>query len=656
MRHLLLRLNLIQRLSLIGVALLIGAQVWFDLLIPDYMANIVLLTQRSGVQLSQLWYIGFLMLLAALGSVSASVLSALLVERIAAGFSRQLRADLFHKVGSFSAAEINKFSTASLITRATNDVSQVQRLISVSVWSLVRGPFMIVLALSKISGKGNEWLTLTYIAVFLMAAVFGVMLRLVIPKFKQMQELTDEVSRLTREHLQGLAVVHATNSQRRIEGKFADANLDLFKTTRFTGLTFSLMFPLIIGILNLFSVAIFWLGAQLIEGAETDAKLRYFADMVVFSNYAIQIFMSFFVMSVVLFVYPRASVAAKRINEVLNTSASIRDPQTNNSTGLAESSKSLKPKSLTQAETIMFSEVDLPADQQANQTALGKIEFRNVSFRFPDAADDTLTGINLTIEPGQTVGIIGATGSGKTSFINLIARFYDVSAGQVLVDGKDVRDYKLTELYEKLGYVTQQSVLFKGTVASNVAYGLREQGIPVEKAPVSEQEIPVEKAPALNSPADNTVEKPVQKVEASLNLQKALEIAQVADFVASQEAGLDMEIAQAGKNVSGGQKQRLAIARAIARDPEILIFDDSFSALDYRTDRLLREGLKEHTAGATTLIVAQRIGSIREADQIIVLDAGEIVGMGTHSELLQTCPIYQEIAHSQLSEAEIKGE
>ncbi|MDO5061443.1 MAG: ABC transporter ATP-binding protein [Actinomycetaceae bacterium] len=624
MRHLLKRLTLKQHLSLVVVAFLIVSQVWFELLIPDYMANIVVLTQTPGNHVGEIWAIGLKMLFAAVGSIASSIGSALIVERIASGFSKDLRRDLFTRVNLFSAAEINKFSTASLITRATNDISQVQSLISVSVWSLVRGPMMVILAVSKIAGKGSEWLTVTAIAVFLMAAVMGVMLRLAIPKFKVMQKLTDEISRITREHLIGLPVVHATNSQERAEAKFLEANLNLFKVMRFTGLTFSLSFPLIITILNLFSVAIFWVGAQLIDGADKAGKLVYFSDMVVFSNYAIQIFMSFIVMSSVLFVYPRASVAAGRINEVLNTEPSIKDGE---ATSTGKAGQPLEAGHAGATVTAPAGQpleaghagatVTAPAGQQ------GRIEFKNVSFRFPDASEDTLSNINLSIEPGQTVGIIGATGSGKTSLVNLVARFYDVSAGQVLIDGVDVRDMKLTELYEKLGYVTQQAVLFKGTVATNVTYGLDQD---------------------------------IDPGEAQERVQTALEIAQVADFIEKHEKGAEMEISQGGKNVSGGQKQRLSIARAIAKDPQILIFDDSFSALDYRTDRLLRSQLKQRTQQTTTLIVAQRVGSIRDADQIIVMDNGEVVCAGTHQELMQTCEIYQEIASSQLSEAELKGE
>lgn len=626
MRDLLKRLTFQQHLSLVVVAFLIVSQVWFDLLIPDYMANIVVLTQTPGNHVAEIWSIGLKMLFAALGSIASSIASALIVERIASGFSKELRQDLFTRVNSFSAAEINKFSTASLITRATNDISQVQSLISVSVWSLVRGPMMVILAVSKIAGKGNEWLTVTAIAVFLMAAVMGVMLRLAIPKFKVMQKLTDEISRITREHLIGLPVVHATNSQARAEAKFAEANLNLFKAMRFTGLTFSLSFPLIITILNLFSVAIFWVGAQLIDGADKAGKLVYFSDMVVFSNYAIQIFMSFIVMSSVLFVYPRASVAAGRINEVLNTEPSIKDGETSLAGATDKPVTVGKPvtigKPVTVGKPVTAREVSAiePIRSTGHQ---GRIEFKNVSFRFPDASEDTLNNINLTIEPGQTVGIIGATGSGKTSLVNLVARFYDVIAGQVLIDGVDVRDLKLTDLYDKLGYVTQQAVLFKGTVATNVTYGLHQDTDPGE---------------------------------AEERMKTALQIAQVADFIEKHDEGVEMQISQGGKNVSGGQKQRLSIARAIAKAPQILIFDDSFSALDYRTDRLLRSQLKQHTQQTTTLIVAQRVGSIRDADQIIVMDNGEIVCTGTHHELMQTCKIYQEIASSQLSEAELKGE
>ncbi|EEH63523.1 putative ATP synthase F0, A subunit [Gleimia coleocanis DSM 15436] len=591
MRSLLKRLNQNQRASLTLVVGLIICQVWFDLKIPDYMADIAILTQTPGNHLEEIWRIGALMLLCALGSILSSLSSAYIVERTAAGFSRSLRHDLFTRVNSFSAAEINKFSTASLITRSTNDVSQVQMLISSAVWSLVRGPVMVILAVTKIAGKGDAWLTVTALAVFTMAALLGLMLRLVIPRFKQMQEFTDDISRVTREHLVGLPVVHATNSQKREEEKFALTNQRLTSATRFTGLSFSTIFPMIFTTVSLLTVAIYWVGAQLIDGATEPEKLQIFSDMVVFSNYTMQIMMAFMVMSMVLFIYPRASVAAGRIKEVLETEPSIADT----------------PAGTAQKQPIQA----------------GEIEFRNVTFRFPDASEDALENINLQILPGQTVGIIGATGSGKTSLVNLIARFYDTTGGQVLIDGQNVKDLALEELYEKLGYVTQQAVLFKGTIASNVSYGIK------------------------NTQTQEETEK---------RIYNALEIAQVSDFVSSQADGIETEIAQAGKNVSGGQKQRLAIARAIAKQPQILIFDDSFSALDYRTDRQVRNELKKHTADVTTLIVAQRVGSIRDADQIIVMDNGHIVGQGTHQELMHTCDVYQEIANSQLSVAELEGE
>lgn len=580
MRKLLKRLNTQQKLTLLLVAILIVAQVWFDLLIPDYMADVVVLTQTPGNHVTEIWAIGLKMLGAALGSVGASIFSALLVERTAAQFSQALRSDLFLRINDFSQAEIQKFSTASLITRSTNDITQVQTLLSVSVWSLVRGPVMVTLALTKIAGKGEQWMTYTGIAILFMAAILGIMLRLAIPKFKIIQELTDDITRVTRENLIGLPVIHATNSQVRAEAKSEKVNEKLTRTGLFVGRTFSIMFQLLMLAINLLSVAIFWIGAGLIDNATQPNKLVIFSDMVVFSNYTVQIFMSFMVMSMVLFVYPRASVSAGRINEVLNTETSIKD-----GTG--------KP----------------------NPDRRGAIAFKNVDFRFPDASEDALTDINLSIAPGQTVGIIGATGSGKTALINLLTRFYDVTSGSVEIDGVDVRDMKLADLYAQIGYVTQQAVLFKGTVASNVTYG------------------------------ENTT----QQQTAEQRVTDALEIAQIADYIANQPDGTQHEIAQGGKNLSGGQRQRLSIARAVAKQPQILIFDDSFSALDYKTDRLLRTALKEKTKGTTTLIVAQRVGSIRDADQIVVMDNGRITDIGTHTELMEKSTIYQEIANSQES-------
>ena len=569
--------------ALVSLAFIV-AQVWLDLKLPDYMSEITRLTQTPGSAMSDIWLAGGKMLLCALGSVASAVIVGFFAARIAASFSQRLRSQLFSKVDSFSMEEINRFSTDSLITRSTNDITQVQMLITMGLQMIIKAPIMVVWAVTKIAGKGLEWSLATGVAVLIMIAIISVMMVLVLPKFRKMQTLTDNLTRVTRENLTGLRVVRAYNAEPYQEAKFEVANTELTETQLFTNRGMAIMMPIITTLMSGLTLAIYWIGATLINNAGMMDRLTLFSNMVVFSAYAMQVIMSFMMLVMIFVLWPRASVSAKRINEVLETQPSILDGTRTEGT--------------------------------AGKT--GEIEFRNVSFRYPGAADDVLNGISFTAKRGDIVAFIGSTGSGKTTLVNLIPRFYDSTAGEVLVDGVNVKDYTQDALHNKIGYVPQKAISFRGTVASNIAYG--ENG--KESATTDE-------------------------------IQTAMRIAQGADFVEQMEGQYEAEVAQGGSNLSGGQKQRLAIARAVARKPEIYIFDDSFSALDYKTDRALRSALRHETAGVTSLIVAQRIGTILDADQIIVLNDGQIVGKGTHKELLKTCGVYQEIAMSQLSEEEL---
>ncbi|MEA4915760.1 MAG: ABC transporter ATP-binding protein [Christensenella sp.] len=569
--------------ALVSLAFIV-VQVWLDLKLPDYMSEITRLTQTPGSAMADIWLAGGKMLLCALGSVASAIVVGFFAARIAASFSQRLRSQLFSKVDSFSMEEINRFSTDSLITRSTNDITQVQMLITMGLQMIVKAPIMVVWAVTKIAGKGLEWSLATGVAVLIMIAVISVLMALVLPKFRRMQTLTDNLTRVTRENLTGLRVVRAYNAEPYQENKFEVANAELTATQLFTNRGMAVMMPLISALMSGLTLAIYWIGAHLINGAGIMDRLTLFSNMVVFSAYAMQVIMSFMMLVMIFVLWPRASVSAKRINEVLETKPSIIDGTKN----------------------------------EGKDGKVGEIEFKNVSFRYPGAADDVLTGISFTAKRGESVAFIGSTGSGKSTLINLIPRFYDATAGEVLVDGVNVKQYAQEALHNKIGYVPQKAVTFRGTVASNIRFG--DNG----KTPATDDEV-----------------------------ETAMRIAQGADFVEQMEGRYDAEIAQAGSNLSGGQKQRLAIARAVARKPEIYIFDDSFSALDYKTDRALRTALKRETAGVTSLIVAQRIGTILDADQIIVLNEGQIVGRGTHKQLLQTCEVYKEIAMSQLSEEEL---
>ena len=562
----------------------IALQVWLDLKTPDYMAEITTLVQTAGSTMGEILSAGGMMLLCSLGSLAASVVTAICAARIAATLGATLRGRLFSKVQSFSMEEIGRFSTASLITRSTNDVTQIQMLIVLGLQMLLRAPIMAVFAIYKIAGKQWEWTLATAVAVVVLLVVVGVCLLLATPKFRRMQKLTDDLNRVTRENLTGLRVVRAYNAEDYQETKFAQANAALTGNQLFAQRTLAFLLPSIQLVMSGLSLAIYWIGGVLIDQAGMQAKLTLFSDMMVFSQYAIQVVMAFMMLVMIFMILPRASVAAHRIGEVLHTHPTILDG--------------------TQA--------------SGDPACPGQVEFRNVSFRYPDAEEYVLKDISFTAKQGETVAIIGSTGCGKSTVVNLIPRFYDATEGQVLVDGVDVREYDQRSLRNKIGYVSQKATLFTGTIASNVAYGDNGEAPP--------------------SPAE---------------VQAAVATAQAEDFVTHMEGGYEGYVAQGGANLSGGQKQRLSIARAIARKPEILLFDDAFSALDYKTDRVLRSALDQTCQNTTRIIVAQRIGTIRDADQIIVLDDGQIAGMGKHQDLMQTCGVYQQIALSQLSKEEL---
>ena len=573
--------NWLMMLFAIGFVVL---QVWLDLTIPDYMADITALVQTDGSKMADIMAAGGKMLLCAFGSLVATVVVAIISSRIASDFSAVLRAKLFNKVQGFSMEEIGRFSTASLITRSTNDVTQVQMFVTMGFQVLIKAPILAIWAVCKISAKSWQWTFSTGVAVAVLLIIVGLCVSIALPKFKKLQELTDDINRVTRENITGINVVRAYNAEKYQESKFETANNNLTKTQLFTSRTMSFMMPGIQLIMSGLPLAIYWIGAYLINKADMMSKITLFSDMVTFSSYAMQIVMAFMMMVMVFIILPRASVAAKRINEVLDTEATIEDGD-----------KDIKDSGIR-----------------------GEIEFKNVNFKYPDAEDYVLSDISFSVKKGETLAIIGATGCGKSTVINLIPRFYDVTEGEVLVDGVNVKDYKQKELRNKIGYVSQKATLFGGTVKSNIAYG--------------------------DNGKDGFMES---------DIVDSVYVAQASEFVEKMGEGYDSYIAQGGGNLSGGQKQRLSIARAVCRHPEIFIFDDSFSALDYRTDRALRSALKKECADATKIIVAQRIGTIRDADKIIVLENGTIAGMGKHDELMKNCEVYRQIAYSQLSKEEL---
>lgn len=559
-------------------------QVWLSLTMPDYMSEITKLVQTKGSKMNDILIAGGKMLACALGSLLAAVCTSICASKISSNFSANLRGQVFHKVQSFSMEEIGNFSTASLITRSTNDITQVQMLIVMGLEVLLKAPIMAVWALCKISTKNWQWTASTGVAVVVLLSFVGVCVAVALPKFKKLQSLTDNLNRVTRENLTGLNVVRAYNAEGYQQKKFNDANDELTKTQLFANRTMGTMMPGIQMVMNGLMLAIYWIGAYLISNAQMFDKLTIFSDMIVFTQYAMQVVMSFMMLVMIFVLLPRASVSAKRINEVLDMPLSIKD-------GTKENGIDGKK---------------------------GEVEFRNVSFCYPDAEKDVIEDISFTAHKGETIAFIGSTGCGKSTVINMIPRFYDATKGEVLVDGVNVKEYTQKALRNKIGYVSQKAVLFTGSIKSNVAYG------------------------------DNGTKGFTDDV-----VKQAIETAQAKEFVDKTEGGVDAFVAQGGSNFSGGQKQRLSIARAICRHPEILIFDDSFSALDYKTDRVLRDTLRKTCADATRFIVAQRIGTIRDADKIIVLDDGKIAGMGKHNELMETCEIYRQIAYSQLSKEEL---
>lgn len=568
------------------VVLIVG-QVQLDLALPDYMSEITRLVQTEGRQMSDILFAGGKMLLCALGSMLLTVCTTFFTAQIASRFSARLRGEMYRKVVGFSNEEINRFSTASLITRTTNDISQLQMFFSFGMQSLIKAPIMAFIAVGKISTKSWEWSLLTGGVIAFVCVLLVFIMLYAVPRMKKMQTLTDNLNRITRENLTGLQVVRAYNAENYQEGKFAKANEEMTRNSQQANIAMSVMNPGMNLAMNGLTLGIYWIGAALISAIAVTSpaammeRIGLFSDMVVFMQYAMQVIMAFLMLVMILVMLPRVTVSAGRVNEVLDTKARIVDGK----------------------------------ETQGKPGMKGEIEFRDVSFRYPDADGDAIHHISFTAHHGQTVALIGATGCGKSSIINLIPRLYDATSGQVLVDGVDVRDYTQDALRSKIGFVPQKAFLFSGTVSSNVGYG-----------------------------EDNA---------SGAAIRKAVAIAQAAEFVESPEVGYSGTVAQGGSNFSGGQKQRLSIARAVARDPEILVFDDSFSALDYKTDRALRQALREQTGGTTNIIVAQRIGTIRDADCILVIEDGAIVGKGTHRELMESCKVYQEIAYSQLSKEEL---
>ena len=559
-------------------------QVWLDLRLPDYMSDITRLVQTQGSEMSEILTTGGWMLLCALGSLIASVIVAALAAKIASNFSATLRSKLYDKVQDFSMEEINNFSTASLITRSTNDVTQVQTFIVIGLQLLIKAPILAVWAVLKITGKNWELSLTTGIAVLILLIIVGICIAIALPRFAKLQKLTDNLNRIARENLSGISVTRAYNAERYQEDKFEEANSELTSVNLVANRVMATLLPSISFIMSGLTLAIYWVGAVLIQNADITSRMGLFSDVVVFSSYAMQVVMAFMMLVIVFILIPRASVAAKRINEVLDTEIKIKNGTTS----------------------------------QEIVSAVGEIEFKNVSFKYPDADDYVIKDISFKVNRGETVAFIGATGSGKSTLINLIPRFYDATEGEVLVNGMNVKEYDQKHLRNKLGYVPQKVTLFEGSIESNIAFG------------------------------DNGRSK-ISKDDVVYGIYGA----QATEFVERLDGQYEAHVSQGGNNFSGGQKQRLSIARAISRNPEVLIFDDSFSALDYKTDSKLRKFLKHESVGTTTIVVAQRISSIKEADKIIVLDNGLIVGMGKHDDLMKECNVYQEIAYSQLSKEEL---
>ena len=563
-------------------ALLIVFQVWLDLKLPDYMNNITTLLQKEGSKVKDLFNPGSKMLLCALGSLASSIVVGYFVANVASNFSRKIRKEVFTKVEDFSMEEIKKFSTSSLITRTTNDITQVQMLISMGLQLMIKSPVTAVWAICKISGKSYEWSIATGGAVLCLLMLISVVIIFALPRFKRVQKLTDNLNRITMENLKGIRVVRAYNAEKYEKNKFDKANNELTNTHLFIEKIMSIISPWMSLIMSTLTLSIYAIGIYLLNKAALTDKVSIFSNMIVFSSYAMQVVMSFMMLAIVFVMFPRASVSAKRILEVLETDVKIKSGSFKEDTNIK-----------------------------------GEVEFKNVSFKYPDAEEYVLKNISFKASKGETIAFIGRTGCGKSTLINLIPRFYDATEGEILIDGVNVKDYDLEYLHNKLGYIPQKAVMFNGTVKENVAYGSNGKKFTKEK------------------------------------IERSIKIAQAKDFVSKMDKDIDSHIASGGTNISGGQKQRLAIARAIARDPEIYIFDDSFSALDYKTDYVLRKDLKKYTKDATTFIVAQRIGTIKNADKILVLEEGKCVGIGTHEELLKKCKEYKEIALSQFGKEEL---
>ena len=564
---------------------LIVFQVWLDLKLPDYMSEITQLVQTEGNTMAEILTAGGKMLLCAFGSLAAAVIVGFFASYIAATFSKIIRKDIFEKVENFSEGEVKKFSTSSLITRTTNDVSQIEMLVAMGLQLIIKAPITAIWAVSKILGKSLTWSAVIGGGVLILLLTLTFLMIVVLPKFKIVQKLLDKINGITRENLTGIRVVRAFNAEDYQEKKFEETNSKLTKIQLFNQRTFGIMQPIMYLIMYFSTLAIYFIGAYVIDASLMSDKITIFGDMVVFSSYGMQVIMSFLMLAMIFIMYPRAAISADRINEVLDEDFAIKDG------------------SVTKSDPKLT----------------GTVEFKDVSFKYPDADEYILKDITFKAEKGETIAFIGSTGSGKSTLINLIPRFYDVTDGEIIIDGVNVKDYKLEYLHNKIGYIPQKAVIFSGSVSENVAYGESDKKITKE------------------------------------DVVKAIEVAQGKEFVESMPDKYDSYLAQRGTNISGGQKQRISIARAIARRPEIYIFDDSFSALDYKTDFTLRRELKKYTKDATTFIVAQRIGTIMNADKIIVLDQGTCVGMGTHEELLKNCDVYKEIALSQLSEEELNN-
>lgn len=576
-------LNKKQWMQILLSFVFIITQVYLDLKIPDYMSKITMYVESPGHSVSDIIGEGKWMLLCAFGSLISAIIVGYLASKVSASFSKDLRSRIFSKVESFSMKEINEFSTASLITRSTNDITQIQMVIVIGLQILIKAPIMAVWAITKIYNKGFEWTMATAVTVLILIVFVAILMLMVMPKFRMMQTLTDNINRILRENLTGLAVIRAYNSEEYRENKFDEANEELTSTQLFTSRAMSTLFPMINFSMSMLTLVIYFIGAGLINAAEMMDKYVLFSNMVVFSSYAMQVIMSFMMMSMIFIMVPRAQISAKRINEVLDTELSIKDGN-----------------------------IDTSNDDYEYE-----IEFDNVSFKYTDSEQYILKDIDFRVKKGEKVAIIGSTGSGKSTILNLLLRFYDATEGVVKIQGIDIKKYKLKFLYEKIAAVLQKSFLFKGDVTSNISFG------------------------------DEGTDKNL--------VEEAAKTSQSMEFIEKFDDKFDHEIAQLGKNVSGGQKQRLSIARAIYRKPDIFLFDDSFSALDFKTDSELRHKLKENNPDATTIIVAQRVGSIMDSDQIIVLENGQIAGIGQHKDLLKNCEVYKEIAYSQLTEEELNA-